>query len=98
MFRLGFSLPPIHGVLYRLPHCFRVFDHLLDIIIGQTARRLDANLLLFACAFVFCSTFTMPFASISMSPQSVVHRALVECPQVKLAEHFVVLRHFTFAL
>ena len=87
-------------LLIRFGVGFSFLDHAVDILIRQTARGLDADLLFLAGALSLADTLTMPLASMSNVDLDLRHaaRRRRDADQVELAQHLVVRRHFALAL
>src|SRR5262249_49800718 len=95
---LGFDLRL--ALLVFLGVSFGVLDHLLDVGLRQAARSLDADLLLLAGALVLRRDVDDAVGVDVESDLDLRHAARCRrnADQVKLAEQFVVGRHFALAL
>jgi hypothetical protein len=79
---------------------FRLLDHLLDLLVGETAGSLDADLLLLAGALVLGGHVDDAVGVDVERDLDLRHAARRggQADQVELAEHLVVGRHLALAL
>ncbi|EKE74482.1 NAD-specific glutamate dehydrogenase [Celeribacter baekdonensis B30] len=98
------------GLVFRFDQCFAgligvgiclgVFDHFLDVLIGEATRGLDRDLLLFAGAFVFGAHLDDTVGVDVKGHFDLRHAARCgrDAFEVELAQHFVVGGHLAFTL
>ncbi|EAQ07482.1 putative NAD-specific glutamate dehydrogenase encoded in antisense gene pair with dnaKJ [Yoonia vestfoldensis SKA53] len=99
-FGLIFCLDQFAASLVGLGIRLGVFDHCFDVVIRQTARRLDGDFLFFASAFVLGTNLDNAVGVDVECHLDLGHAAggWWDVFKVELAQHLVVSGHLTFAL
>ena len=99
-FRLVFGLNDFLLFLIGFGIGLGVFNHLLNIGIGQTTAGLNTNRLLFVGGFIFSRNINNTVGVNIKGYFNLRHTARCRrnTNQIKLAQKFVISRHFTFTL